>query len=145
MINLQGTTGIHLRAMTETASGHASPFAAIAAISGFVVVGLGAFGAHGLREWLDAARLGTWETAVHYQMFHVVALLAIGQLAQRDASPLLRWSGWSFVAGTLLFSGSLYLLALTQARWLGMVTPLGGVAFLLGWVLLFVALRRRPR
>jgi uncharacterized membrane protein YgdD (TMEM256/DUF423 family) len=123
----------------------ASPFLRLAAASGFVAVGLGAFGAHGLRSMLDAARLGTWETAVHYQMFHVVALLAVGLLAQRRDASLLRWSGWSFVAGTALFSGSLYVLALTGVRWLGMITPLGGVGFLLGWGLLFTAITRQAR
>lgn len=110
-----------------------------AAISGFIVVGLGAFGAHGLRSMLDAARLATWETAVQYQMFHVVALLAVGLYARQHDSAGLRASGWCFIVGTLLFSGSLYVLALTGLRWLGMVTPLGGLAFLLGWALLFRA------
>ncbi len=123
----------------------ATLFLRLAAASAFVAVGLGAFGAHGLRSMLDAARLGTWETAVHYQMFHVVALLAVGLLLQRADLALLRWSGWSFAAGTLLFSGSLYLLALTGLRWLGMITPLGGVCFLLGWALLFRAVTRQAR
>jgi uncharacterized membrane protein YgdD (TMEM256/DUF423 family) len=123
----------------------ASLFLRLAAASGFVAVGLGAFGAHGLRNMLDATRLGTWETAVHYQMFHGLALLAVGLLAQRRDSVLLRWSGWSFVAGTALFSGSLYGLALTGVRWLGMITPLGGVGFLLGWGLLFTAVTRQAR
>lgn len=114
-------------------------FLRLAAASGFIVVGLGAFGAHGLRNMLDAASLGTWETAVQYQMLHLVALLAVGFLSLRGDQALLRWSGWSFVVGTLLFSGSLYLLALTGLRWLGMVTPLGGLGFLLGWALLFKA------
>lgn len=113
-----------------------------AAVSAFIVVGLGAFGAHGLRTMLDAARLATWETAVQYQMFHVVALLAVGLCARQHDSAALRAGGWSFIVGTLLFSGSLYLLALTGQRWLGMVTPLGGVAFLAGWALLFHAVRQ---
>jgi uncharacterized membrane protein YgdD (TMEM256/DUF423 family) len=121
------------------AAGSARLFLRLAAASGFIAVGLGAFGAHGLRSLLDAARLGTWETAVTYHMFHVVALLAVALLLQLRAAALLRWSGWSFVLGTLLFSGSLYLLALTGVRWLGMITPLGGVCFLLGWGLLFQA------
>ena len=124
---------------------HSNPFLVLASASAFVAVALGAFGTHGLRSMLDAARLGTWETAVHYQMFHVVALLAVGLLAQRRDSTLLRWSGWSFVAGTALFSGSLYVLALTGVRWLGMITPLGGVGFLLGWGLLFTAVTRQAR
>ena len=121
------------------AAAQAGLFLRLATASGFAAVGLGAFGAHGLRSLLDAARLGTWETAVQYQMFHVVALLVVGLLALRRASAPLRWSGWSFVLGTLLFSGSLYLLALTGLRWLGMITPLGGLCFLLGWGALFKA------
>lgn len=131
-----------LAAMNQSAPLQASTFIVCAAVSGFIAVALGAFGAHALRELLDVARQGTWETAVHYQMFHVVALLAVGLLAREDASRQLRWSGWCFVAGTLLFSGSLYLLALSGQRWLGMVTPLGGVAFLAGWGLLFFAARQ---
>ena len=123
--------------MTISAAATSSLFLRLAAASAFIVVGLGAFGAHGLRSMLDAARLGTWETAVQYQMFHVLALLVVGLLARDHESVLLRWSGWSFVLGTLLFSGSLYVLALTGLRWLGMITPLGGVCFLLGWALLF--------
>jgi len=122
-----------------SSSSTASLFLRLAAASGFIVVGLGAFGAHGLRNLLDAVRLGTWETAVQYQMLHVTALLAVGLLSLRGKSGLLRWSGWSFVLGTLLFSGSLYVLALTGVSWLGMITPLGGVCFLLGWGLLFKA------
>lgn len=121
------------------ANSSVSLFLRLAAASGFIVVGLGAFGAHGLRNLLDAARLGTWETAVQYQMLHVTALLAVGLLSLRGELALLRWSGWSFVLGTLLFSGSLYVLALTGVSWLGMITPLGGVCFLLGWGLLFKA------
>lgn len=125
--------------MNKPSNAAAVLFLRLAAASGFIVVGLGAFGAHGLRSLLDAARLGTWETAVQYQMLHVVALLAVGLLSLRGELTLLRWSGWNFVVGTLLFSGSLYLLALTGVSWLGMITPLGGVCFLLGWVLLFKA------
>jgi uncharacterized membrane protein YgdD (TMEM256/DUF423 family) len=116
-------------------------FLRLAAASAFVVVGLGAFGAHGLRNVLDAAGLATWDTAVQYQMFHVVALLVTGLLARERETRWLRWSGWSFVLGTVLFSGSLYVLALSGLRWLGMITPLGGVCFLLGWGLLFKAVQ----
>ena len=129
-----------LAAMKKPSSSPAAVlYLRLAAASGFIVVGLGAFGAHGLRSLLGAERLGTWETAVHYQMFHVVGLLVVGLLAERGDTALLRWSGWSFVLGTLLFSGSLYVLALTGVRWLGMITPLGGLCFLLGWALLFKA------
>lgn len=106
----------------------------IGALAGFLGVGLGAFGAHGLRSRLSPEMLAVFETAVRYQMYHAFALLltaaAIGRLG--DA----RWlvvAGWCFAAGIVLFSGSLYALALTGVSVLGAVTPLGGVAFLIGW------------
>ena len=115
-------------------------FLLLAAISGFLVVALGAFGAHGLKEKISADLLAVWHTGVLYQMFHTLALLAVALLlTQLPTSTALRCSGWLFVAGTVIFSGSLYLLALTGTRWLGAVTPLGGVAFLGGWLSLVVA------
>ena len=100
-------------------------------------VAVGAFGAHALRPTLEAAgRLDTFETAVKYQFYHAFALLAVGLLAQRIGSPLLSYSGHAFLAGTLVFSGSLYVLCLTGIRWLGAVTPLGGVLMIAGWGLL---------
>lgn len=103
-------------------------------------VALGAFGAHGLREVLDPLRLGWWETAVQYQMWHAMGLLAIGAAPLRPPGS----AALLLVAGTFLFSGTLYLLALTGARWLGMVTPLGGALMIAGWLLLAWRLRRRP-
>jgi len=105
------------------------------AAAGFAVAA-GAFGAHALRDALPADALAVFETAARYQMYHALALLAIGVLLERGPARLLRWSGGAFLAGILVFSGSLYLLALTGHRWLGAITPLGGVAFLLGWGLL---------
>lgn len=112
-------------------------FMRIGALAGFLGVGIGAFGAHGLRSRLSPEMLAVFETAVRYQMYHALALLltaaAIGRLG--DA----RWlvvAGWCFAAGIVLFSGSLYALALTGASVLGAVTPLGGVAFLIGWACL---------
>jgi uncharacterized membrane protein YgdD (TMEM256/DUF423 family) len=104
----------------------------LAAIS----VGLGAFGAHALRATLSAADLATFETAVRYQMYHALALLAVAWAATRWPSGSVTAAGWAFVVGILVFSGSLYVLVLTGQRWLGAVTPLGGLAFLLGWALL---------
>jgi uncharacterized membrane protein YgdD (TMEM256/DUF423 family) len=101
----------------------------IAAAAGLLAVALGAFGAHGLKDLL--AQNGTaaiWETAVFYHFIHAVMLFV---LAERKPFPAVAW--WSFLAGILLFSGSLYLLAATNTRWLGAVTPVGGVGFLLGW------------
>lgn len=107
----------------------------LACLSGFLVVALGAFGAHGLADLLGE-RIGTWETAVHYQMFHTAVLLVIGLMMRLQIADRawLRRSAVAFGCGLLLFSGSLYLLALSGISWLGMITPLGGVAFLLGWL-----------
>ncbi len=98
-------------------------------------VALGAFGAHALRARLEPRDLEVFETGVRYQMYHAFALLAVAWLLSRNV-PGAASAGWAFLAGTLLFSGSLYLMAIVGWRWLGPVTPLGGVAFLVGWVLL---------
>lgn len=100
-------------------------------------VAAGAFGAHALRARIPAERLEVWNTAASYQMYHALALLIVGLAAMRwPGSASLPTAGWMFVGGIVLFSGSLYLLALTGTRWLGAVTPVGGVAFLVGWILL---------
>ena len=116
------------------------PLLALAGFVGLTGVGLGAFGAHAL-----AARLGpgvtTWETGVQYHLVHAVALLGVALLA--PGRPLLRAAGWLLGGGVLLFSGSLYLLALDGPRWLGPVTPLGGLSFLVAWGLVIVAALRR--
>ena len=116
--------------MTEKQSASRTLLAAGALLAG-LAVGLGAFGAHGLKAVLGAAELGWWQTAVQYQMWHALALVALG------LSPLrARAAGWLFGGGILLFSGSLYLMALTGTRALGMVTPLGGLLLILGWAAL---------
>jgi uncharacterized membrane protein YgdD (TMEM256/DUF423 family) len=112
-------------------------FTAGALLAG-IAVAAGAFGAHGLRSRLAPADLVTFETAVRYQMYHALALLAVAGLLARGAA-LAGAAGWSFLAGIALFSGSLYLLTLAGQRWMGAVTPLGGLAFLVGWVLLAVS------
>jgi len=107
------------------------------AINSFAVVAFGAFGAHLLQGRIDDALLQTWQTSVHYQMFHSLPLLAIAWLSQlRVPTTTLIWSGRLFIAGLVLFCGSLYLLALTGTRMLGIITPFGGVAWLVGWGLL---------
>jgi uncharacterized membrane protein YgdD (TMEM256/DUF423 family) len=111
-------------------------FFSLGALSAFLSVAAGAFGAHALRTRLSLELLAVFETAARYQMYHALGLLAVAWAATRWPGPLLQWAGWLFVAGTVLFSGSLYLLALTGARWLGAITPLGGVAFLGGWLCL---------
>jgi uncharacterized membrane protein YgdD (TMEM256/DUF423 family) len=121
-------------------------FVLIAALSGFVAVGLGAFAAHGLKVRLSVEALSTFQTGVQYQMYHALALLAVAILFRvLGHSWALLASGWLFVAGILLFSGSLYALALGGPRWLGPITPLGGLCFLLGWLALLVAAVRAVR
>lgn len=114
-------------------------FLALGAVSALVAVGAGAFGAHGLRDRLAPDLLATFETAARYHMYHALALLAVAWATTRFPSGLTVWAGWLFVAGTLIFSGSLYLLSLTGIRWLGAITPIGGVAFLAGWLCLILA------
>ena len=104
--------------------------------SAFVAVALGAFGAHALRGRLVPDMLIVFEIGVRYQMYHALALLGVGGVAGRLPGGAVATAGWLFVAGTVLFSGSLYALAFTGQRWLGAVTPLGGVAFLAGWAAL---------
>jgi uncharacterized membrane protein YgdD (TMEM256/DUF423 family) len=111
-------------------------FATLGAASAFVAVGAGAFGAHGLRARLSPDLLAVFETGARYQMYHALGLLAVAWAATRWPGPWPVRAGWLFLAGTVLFSGSLYALALTGVRWLGAVTPLGGVAFLAGWLCL---------
>jgi uncharacterized membrane protein YgdD (TMEM256/DUF423 family) len=111
-------------------------FFAIGGVSAFLAVALGAFGAHGLKNSLVPEMLAVFETGVRYQMYHALGLLAVGWACTRWPGKTVAASGWLFVAGTLLFCGSLYLLGLSGIRWLGAVTPLGGVAFLAGWLCL---------
>lgn len=118
-------------------------FLLLAAFSGFTSVALGAFAAHGLRQRLSPESLAVFQTGVQYQQLHTLVLLAVALLLQRQADRLLTMSGGFFVAGTLLFSGSLYALTLTGIGKLGIITPLGGVAFMLGWLLLGVAAWRQ--
>jgi uncharacterized membrane protein YgdD (TMEM256/DUF423 family) len=108
------------------------------AILGALAVILGAFGAHALRSHLEPRDLEAFETAVRYQMYHVFALFAAAWLLSRNA-PYSAPAAWAFIAGVTIFSGSLYLLVATGQRWLGAVTPLGGLAFIAGWCLLALA------
>ncbi len=110
---------------------------ALGALSMFIAVAAGAFGAHALRERLAADLLAIFEVAVRYQAYHALALIAVAILAERHGSPAIHAAGLAFAIGTVIFSGSLYALALTGARWLGAVTPVGGTLFLLGWITLF--------
>ncbi len=114
----------------------------LAAVLGFLSVMLGAFGAHALKNTLDSYGREIYEKAVLYQMFHSLAVLAVGLLQDSHPQTSFAGAGWSFLLGVILFSGSLYLLAMTGAKWWGAVTPFGGVAFLLGWAWLAYALWR---
>ncbi len=114
-------------------------FLFVGALMGGVGVGLGAFGAHALKARLSSDMLAVYETGVRYQMYHALALLVLGLLMTRTEGRALVVAGWSFTAGILLFSGSLYALTLTGITTLGAITPIGGVAFLIGWAALAVA------
>lgn len=117
-------------------------FLTLGALSAFLAVTAGAFGAHALRARLDPAMLAAFETGARYQMYHALALLVVAWASARWPGRLAAAAGWSFVAGTVFFSGSLYAMALTGQRSLGAITPLGGVAFLTGWLCLALAARR---
>ena len=111
-------------------------FFALGAVLAGLAVAAGAFGAHGLRDRLAPDLLAVFETAARYQMYHALALLAVAWAVERWPDGAASVAGWFFVAGIAVFSGSLYVLALTGTRWLGAVTPLGGLCFLVGWALL---------
>jgi uncharacterized membrane protein YgdD (TMEM256/DUF423 family) len=117
-------------------------FLALGSISALISVAAGAFGAHALKARLAPDLLAVFETGARYQMLHALGLLAVAWAAGRFPGALASAAGWLLLAGTVLFSGSLYLMALTGTRWLGAVTPIGGVAFLAGWACLaWAALR----
>ncbi|GAB3022940.1 DUF423 domain-containing protein [Bowmanella dokdonensis] len=111
----------------------------IAAFLGLTGVMLGAFAAHGLKHKLDESLLAAFQTGVQYQLWHSLAVILLVVLYRQQPQPMLYWSAVAMLAGVGLFSGSLYLLALTGIKWFGPVTPLGGLAMILGWLLLLVA------
>lgn len=117
-------------------------FLILGAINGFLAVALGAFGAHGLEGKLSEKALKTWDKAVNYQMFHTMALLITGLLLSKIQSGGMLWAGWMFLVGILLFSGTLYIYSTTGIKTFAMITPIGGVAFLIGWVLLGYAVMK---
>ncbi|MGH7510858.1 MAG: DUF423 domain-containing protein [Gemmatimonadales bacterium] len=116
-------------------------FFGLGAVFALCSVAAGAFGAHALRARLSPEHLAVFETAARYQMYHALGLCAVAWAVTRWPGALPRWAGWLFVVGTVLFSGSLYLLALTGTRWPGAIAPLGGVALLAGWSCLALAAR----
>jgi uncharacterized membrane protein YgdD (TMEM256/DUF423 family) len=117
-------------------------FLAMGALSAAISVAAGAFGAHALKARLTPDLLAVFETGARYEMYHALGLLAAGLALARSPGAAAAWAGWLFLAGTLLFSGSLYALALTGVRALGAVTPFGGVAFIAGWIALAIAALR---
>lgn len=125
---------------------HSRLFIALGAANGFLAVALGAFAAHALKGSLAPRLLTVFETGVDYLALHALALIGLGLvIGQHGENRPLRWAGWAFLAGIVLFSGSLFLLALTGVRWLGAITPFGGSAFLVGWGMLAWQMARRPR
>ena len=125
-------------------------FLKTAALAGALSVMLGAFAAHSLKQILSLENLQVFETAVRYQFYHVFALLAVGILYKEFPGKLLKWAGSLFIAGMILFSGSLYLLCYVKhnelpLNWLGAITPFGGAAFIGGWVLVLFSLFTKTR
>lgn len=115
-------------------------FLFIGSLAMALAVMLGAFGAHGLKEKLTPAMLDIFQTGVTYHFYHALGLLLIGILAQQLTDiTLLKWSGWFMIAGIIIFSGSLYTLSLSGISWLGAITPIGGVCFILSWLVLALA------
>ena len=119
--------------------------AGMTAILGFLALALGAFGAHALKNSIPLEMIGVWKTAVQYQMFHVLALLSIILLEQRDDRAQWQIIGWLFAIGSIIFSGSLYLLAISDIKIFGMITPIGGGILLIGWLLLFFSLIKESK
>lgn len=116
-------------------------FLLLGSTSALLAVLLGAFGAHELKKQLSADMLAIFQTGVQYHFYHALGLLAVGLIATQILnSAAIKWSGWLMFAGILIFSGSLYLLSFTGHRWLGAITPIGGVAFIAAWVLLAYAI-----
>jgi uncharacterized membrane protein YgdD (TMEM256/DUF423 family) len=118
-------------------------FATGATLCGLGVL-LGAFGAHGLRGRITPEMLAVFETGVRYHLLHGLALLAVAWAASRWPSSLISVAGWLFIAGILIFSGSLYVLSMTGVRWLGAITPIGGLCFAIGWLVLAGGAMRAP-
>jgi uncharacterized membrane protein YgdD (TMEM256/DUF423 family) len=118
-------------------------FLFLGSLAALLAVALGAFGAHGLKKIITPDLLEVYQTGVQYHFYHALGLLALGLIAVHiPESSLLRWAGWLMFAGILIFSGSLYVLAVSGLRWLGAITPIGGTAFIAAWLLLMRAVWR---
>ena len=114
-------------------------FFILGSVFGMMAILAGTFGAHGLEQTVTPSLLQTFDTGVRYHMYHALALIGVAWACEHFGGKLPVAAGWLFVIGIIVFAGSLYLLAITGARWLGMITPIGGVAFVVGWLLLIVA------
>ena len=114
------------------------------ALNAALAVAMGAFGAHGLKDSLEPGLLAAYQTGAQYHVFHALGLLAVGTIARFHPNRMVIGAGWLLFVGIVLFSGSLYALALSGERWLGMITPFGGTVFILGWLLLAIGVTRRP-
>ncbi len=113
----------------------------LGSINALLVVLIGAFGAHGLKARLTVENMAIFQTGVQYHFYHAVGLILVGLIAWHiPTSPYLRWSAWLMIMGIILFSGSLYALSITNIRWLGMITPVGGMAFIIAWLLLSIGI-----
>jgi uncharacterized membrane protein YgdD (TMEM256/DUF423 family) len=117
-------------------------FFTVGSLTAFLAVGLGAFGAHALKDRLSPDMLTIFEVGVRYQMYHAFGLLAVAWATTRWPESHLNAAGWAFIVGIVIFSGSLYLLSITGIRWLGAITPIGGLALLLGWAILVWSVAR---
>lgn len=121
----------------------------ISFVLGAIAVAFGAFGAHALRDLVDEKAIQTWQTAVQYHFYHLFALALTGMLLKQDANSWYKGAGYLFIAGIIIFSGSLYTMTLlkatgaTSVNWLGAITPIGGVCFIAGWLLLFTGVRKK--
>lgn len=111
-------------------------FIILGALSGFLSVSFGAFGAHAIKQWMSADLMAIYQTAVSYQMYHSLGLILIALVYQQQQHKMIKAAGWLMLSGIIVFSGSLYTLALTDSRWLGAITPIGGILLLLAWLLL---------
>ena len=121
----------------------AKVFLILGGFNAALVVLFGAFGAHALKARLSAEMLAVYQMGVHYHLFHALGLIAVGLVAtQISDSAYLKWSGWLMLAGIILFSGSLYVLSVSGLRWLGMITPFGGVAFIAAWIVFVIAVAK---
>lgn len=108
-----------------------------------LAVAFGAFGAHVVEGFLTPDRFDVYQTAVQYHFYHALGVLIVGAVGFHISNKWMKWSGYSLIAGILIFSGSLYLLTLLDIGWLGAITPIGGVAFILGWIFLFVGVSKK--